>query len=62
MPVVPAPRLVESPGANGSIVLHRLIQWTGKDGRPRSAYVHPDKNLGDPEWWRGKIITQSFLG
>lgn len=41
-------------GGGGGLVEHRLVQWIGEDGKPRSAYVHPDKVIGDDRWWEGK--------
>ena len=41
-------------GQCGSVLLkHRLIQWVDDRGRPHSAFVHPDRELGDEKWFEG---------
>lgn len=46
-----------SPYPNAQVV-HVIRTVRGPDGKPRTCYCHPDKKLGDPKWYAGKVVLR----
>lgn len=42
---------------DGKVVAHRRIVVNLPSGRLGTAFVHPDRKMGEPGWWEGKVVS-----